>query len=137
VTPIATTIHRPANPQPSHHSRRSRRDRRASTTRACTAVLARVGGFENLEALRPRADIAQADLRAERDDVDDLAGDFARVIPAGRVVREVLDVEGAEVGDVGEALEEGVLPTVLVSERKAGGGTGGGPRLKTYPVLVV
>jgi hypothetical protein len=54
-----------------------------------------------------------------------LAGDFARVIPAGRVVREVLDVERAEVGDVGEALEEGVLPMVLVRERKAGGGTEG------------
>jgi hypothetical protein len=126
VAPAATTIHRPANTQPSHHGGRGRRNRRASAAGACTAVLRRVGGFENLEALRPRADIAQADLRAERDDVDDLAGDFARVIPAGRVVREVLDVERAEVGDVGEALEEGVLPMVLVRERKAGGGTGGG-----------
>jgi hypothetical protein len=67
-----------------------------------------------------------------------LAGDFARVIPAGRVVREVLDVERAEVGDVGEALEEGVLPTVLVIKKaKPGGGQGEPPRLNTYPVLVV
>jgi hypothetical protein len=38
----------------------------------------------------------------------------------------VLDVERAVVGVVGVALEEGVLPRVLVRERTAGGGTGGG-----------
>ena len=76
---------------------------------ATAAAVAAVRRLEDLEALGPDSDVAELNFRAEGDDVADLQGQFLLLEVLDRVVGEVGDVEGAQLRDVGETLEEGVL----------------------------
>lgn len=83
-----------------------------------TVIVPEILVLDNLEALARQAHVAKLDLGAEGNDVHDLHCEILFLkIRTVRVVGDVRDVEGANVRDHRQSLEEVVLFTIVSDER--------------------